>query len=207
MLFYRGVKEFVKDELSRIDHIETLQELSEAAIKIDNRVYKRKIEKKGIFTHYIRPSKNRYRDPIDLDTTSRREINATRSSRIKRQFREKLSDKERNRRRDERLCFGYGKPDHIARDCCSKLPSKQVNTITTKTLAATEQVELSEEELRARGIYRQIGLTESNVEYLDAKIERVGGIKEASSSSLSSSSSSESSYLPMKVVRPQEREI
>jgi hypothetical protein len=81
MLFYRGLKEFVKDELSRIDYIDTLQELSEAAIKIDNRAYKRRIEKKGIFTHYIRPSKNYYGDPIDLDTTSRKEINATRSSR------------------------------------------------------------------------------------------------------------------------------
>jgi hypothetical protein len=95
----------------------------------------------------------------------------------------------------------------MARDCRSKLPSKQVNATTTKTLAATERVELSEEELEARGIHRQIGLTESDVEYLDAEIKRVGGIKEASSSSLSSSSSSESSYLPMKVVRPQEGEI
>jgi hypothetical protein len=82
-----------------------------------------------------------------------------------------------------------------------------VNATTTKTLVATEQVELSEEELEARGIHRQIGLTESDVEYLDTEIERVGGTKEASSSFLSSSSSSESSYLPMKVVRPQEGEI
>jgi hypothetical protein len=82
-----------------------------------------------------------------------------------------------------------------------------VNAIITKTLVATKQVELSEEELEARGIHRQLGLNESDVEYLDAEIERVGGIKEAFSSSSSSSSSSESSYLPIKVVRPQEREI
>jgi cob(I)alamin adenosyltransferase len=82
-----------------------------------------------------------------------------------------------------------------------------MNATTIKTLVATEQVELSEEELEARGIHRQIRLTESDVEYLDAEIERVEGIKEASSSSSSSSGSSESSYLPMKVVRSQEREI
>jgi hypothetical protein len=95
----------------------------------------------------------------------------------------------------------------MARDYCSKLPSKHVNTIITKTLVATEQVELSEEELEARGIHRQIELTESDIEYLDTKIERIGGIEKAFSSFSSSSSSSESSYLPIKVVRPQEREI
>jgi hypothetical protein len=112
-----------------------------------------------------------------------------------------LFDKEINKRRDKRLCFGYRKPGHIARDCCSKLLSKQVNATTTKTLAATERVELSEEELEARRIHRQIGLTKSDIKYLDAEIKEVGGIKEAFSSFLSLSSSSESSYLSMKVVR------
>jgi hypothetical protein len=82
-----------------------------------------------------------------------------------------------------------------------------VNTIITKTLVATEQIELSEEELEARGIYRQIGLTESDVEYLDAKIERVGGTKKAFSFFSFLLSSSESSYLLIKAVRPQEGEI
>jgi hypothetical protein len=170
-------------------------------------VYKRKIKKKEIFTYYIQPSKNYYRDPIDLDTISRKEINATRSSRTKRQFREKLFDKERNRRRDEKLCFGYRKPGHIARDYRSKLSNKQVNTIITKTLVTIERVELSEEELEAQGIHRQIRLTESDIKYLDAEIERIEDTKEASSFFSSSSSSSESSYLLMNVVKSQKGEI
>jgi hypothetical protein len=59
-----------------------LGELLEAAIKINNRAYKRWLEKKGSYTYYIRPLKNRYGDPMDLSaTTTRRENNIIRKPR------------------------------------------------------------------------------------------------------------------------------
>ena len=44
-VFYTGLKDSVKDELTRIDRPEELQPLIELAIKIDNRNYERQIEK------------------------------------------------------------------------------------------------------------------------------------------------------------------
>jgi hypothetical protein len=115
MLFYKGLKEFVKDKLARVDYLDTLDKLAKAAVKIDNRAYKRRIEKKGVFIHYIRPSKNRYGDLIELDATRHREINAF--GKVNGKTRNKgVLDKEKKRRREERLYYEYRKPSYIARD-------------------------------------------------------------------------------------------
>ena len=45
--FYRGLKDAVKDELSRMERPETLAKLIEIAVKIDNRNYERTLERKG----------------------------------------------------------------------------------------------------------------------------------------------------------------
>jgi hypothetical protein len=121
ILFYKGLKEFVKDKLARVDHLDTLDKLAEAAVKIDNRAYKRRIEKKGVFIYYIRPSKNRYGDLMELDATRYREINAFGKVNGKTRNKE-VSDKEKKRRREERLYYECGKPSHIARDCKGKQP-------------------------------------------------------------------------------------
>jgi hypothetical protein len=75
-------------------------------------------------------------------------------------------------------------------------------------IAATIKVALSEEELEARRIYRQLGLLESDVRDLDDATARGRKEDEVSSSSLSSSSSdsSESSRPLAKEARPQEGE-
>ncbi|KAK7433421.1 hypothetical protein Landi51_13952, partial [Colletotrichum acutatum] len=45
--FYRGLKEEVKDELSRQDRPEELHEYIDMTVKIDNRLYERRLERKG----------------------------------------------------------------------------------------------------------------------------------------------------------------
>jgi hypothetical protein len=45
--YYQGLKDSVKDELSRSDDPEDLRELMTSAVKIDNRLYERSLERKG----------------------------------------------------------------------------------------------------------------------------------------------------------------
>jgi hypothetical protein len=75
-------------------------------------------------------------------------------------------------------------------------------------IAATIKVALSEEELEAREIYRQLGLSESDVRDLDSATVRGREEDEVSSSSSFSSSfdSSESSRLLAKEARLEEGE-
>jgi hypothetical protein len=59
----------VKDEIARSDVPETLNDLIVMAIKINNRHYKRAIERKGLYTgHWNRPKRKSYgSDLIELN--------------------------------------------------------------------------------------------------------------------------------------------
>jgi len=48
-LFYQGLKDNIKDELSRDERPDTLREMSETAIRIDTRIWERQLEQKGGF--------------------------------------------------------------------------------------------------------------------------------------------------------------
>jgi hypothetical protein len=43
--FYNGSQDFVKDEISRIDRLEDLAEIIETAVRINNRIYERQMER------------------------------------------------------------------------------------------------------------------------------------------------------------------
>jgi hypothetical protein len=75
-IFRRGLKENVKDELIRNSSIiDLLDILIRTAIDIDDKLYKRAIEKKhnfnprGTFRFNSGIKDNRSRDPIDLSAT------------------------------------------------------------------------------------------------------------------------------------------
>jgi hypothetical protein len=79
--YYRKLKDFVKDELAREEKPENLKELHELAVKIDNRLYERAMEKKGVYDHDFnqkqgfRGTRAQYKhdlgDPMELDATKR----------------------------------------------------------------------------------------------------------------------------------------
>jgi hypothetical protein len=47
--YYIGLNDFVKNELIRMDKPDNLQDIIESAVKINNRFYKRSLEKKGSY--------------------------------------------------------------------------------------------------------------------------------------------------------------
>jgi hypothetical protein len=101
--------------------IDNISDLIEEIVRIDNRFYKyardkqfnggysgrsyKKNEGRSRFTKKQYSREEIYGDPMELDIMSSRND---------------LSQEERNRRRDQKLCFEYGFPGYQARDCRKK---------------------------------------------------------------------------------------
>jgi hypothetical protein len=100
--FYVGLKDTVKDEVARSDKPDDLQELIALAVKIDNRMYERSLEKKGQYSqeHKRKQPYNKYHSPMQVDATVK----------VKRH----VSKEEMQKRRDKKLCFECGLPGHMA---------------------------------------------------------------------------------------------
>jgi hypothetical protein len=100
--FYQGLKDNIKDKLSRIDVPDNkdIDKLQERAIKINNQLYERVLEKKGL-RGYRNPRsiglESHQPEPMDLDALN-------------------ISPKELKRRRDRKLCFQCGKLGHLAKE-------------------------------------------------------------------------------------------
>jgi len=109
--YYRGLKDFIKDEMARSDRPDDLKDMIELSQKIDNRHYERKLEKGGhqpTWTSRKLKQKSHWPQPMELDAT------------FKPSGRPRNPNKERQLK--ERLCFNCNKPGHMARDC--KQPRK-----------------------------------------------------------------------------------
>jgi hypothetical protein len=203
-MFQCRLKTYLKEELARSGRVYNhLVMLIEDVVKLDNCLYEFRKEKRR--DEHRRDYRLRTKQ-VNATEQKVAEVNATYKKFLPRK--NQLSDKEKTRRREEGLCYECGKSGHLVRDCKSKLLSKQVNATTTKMIAVTIKVALSEEELEARRIYRQLGLSESDIRDLDNATARGREEDEVSSSfsSSSSSDSSESSRLPAKEARPEEGE-
>jgi hypothetical protein len=172
--FYKGLKEHVKDELARTEPADTLQELVESAIKIDNRAYERKLEKKGSYSHHMRPAKNRHNDPMDLDATQRRELKAVQKQTYKGQS-GKLSATDKKYRRENRLCFQCGKPGHIASFHHGK-GTKQLKAMEVKNISATRRVELDTNDSSGDEIRQAVRQIHGVIQELDEMTSEVSGI-------------------------------
>jgi hypothetical protein len=128
--YYRGLKDGVKDEMCRSDKPDDLKEMIDLAVKIDNRLYERNLEKRGHYDmgqkkgkHGKHPRHRDRGDPMDLDAMS--------------QKKRKPSKEEMDRRKRDGLCYDCGLPGHRAsshRSNGKKLKGgkKQANVIGRK---------------------------------------------------------------------------
>jgi hypothetical protein len=120
--YHRGLKDQIKLELARMGPIDNINDLIEESVRIDNRFYEysrdkqftnrgysgRSYKKNEGRPRYSKPQYNReqsYGDPMELDMMNSKN---------------NLSQEERNRRRNQKLCFECGFPGHQAKDCRKK---------------------------------------------------------------------------------------
>ncbi|KAF6805928.1 reverse transcriptase domain protein [Colletotrichum sojae] len=116
--FYQGLKEDVKDELARTDRPDELHLFIDMAVKIDNRLYERRLERKGHqpWTHKKSTTGRKYTPittatgyhsgPMDLSAAIRGNDNKTRNFKTYRGNKPWSNE-----------CFNCNKPGHIARNC------------------------------------------------------------------------------------------
>ena len=120
-MFQQRLKDNVKDKLMRDGaQANDLQTLIERTIDLDDRLYKRNMEKRyggnfqaqaGSYTGYYQCQSRgpvntlQYGDPIEIDATQRRK--------------EKIPRGQQNTKK-EKKCYSCGKTSHFAKNCCSK---------------------------------------------------------------------------------------
>jgi hypothetical protein len=108
--YYQGLKDSVKDEIAKEERPGTMAGLVQLAIRIDNRLYERALERRGFYGNGGASHKNNgYPTAMELDATSRDSKPGS-----------TLSPEERKRYMDNKLCFKCGKPRHMANRCGKK---------------------------------------------------------------------------------------
>jgi hypothetical protein len=139
--FYRGLKEGIKDEIARVGRPHTLKEMMDTALRIDNRLYERSLER-GSGTQFTSTTTTSTRSfggnksysnnssftprssPSTGTTTSTtytrqsfpsRNDRATSSLPINNKG--KLTSEEYQRRKDQDLCLYCGSKDHTVAKC------------------------------------------------------------------------------------------
>jgi hypothetical protein len=101
-MYYSGLKDTIKDELSRGEQPDTLSELIDKVITIDERLFERQMERTRPGTSYGARQSKPYYGPQPMD------LSATRGP---------LTKRDREHRMKNNLCLYCGKPGHRAREC------------------------------------------------------------------------------------------
>ena len=100
------MKDHIKDELAYVDKLDTLEELIELAIRIDGRLYKRQLERKGFGGWYVEQGRkdvswkqDYWLQPMELDAMTYKKFSN--------------STKKMEQHKKEKLCYIYRKPGHL----------------------------------------------------------------------------------------------
>lgn len=104
--FYLSLKEFIKDELTRVDEPNDIKELAEQATCFNKRFYERRLKKKEVFYYYQREKRS---DFMQLDATQKRALNKKQTLKKNKLLKEELA-----KRREKELCFKCRLLRHIA---------------------------------------------------------------------------------------------
>jgi hypothetical protein len=133
-IFYEGLKDGVKDEIVKIEWPKELTDMIEAAVKIDNRMWERKMEKQGNNSKFpAKKGKGKYSDPYGLqpmDIDSRR-----------------TSNEPNKQGKKTGKCYYCNKPGHFARECRKK-QAEQKNGKLGEQARVTKEAKTPEEQAR-----------------------------------------------------------
>ena len=141
--YYKGLKDFVKDKISRSERPSTLAAMIEKSVIIDNWAYKRSMEKSQ--KNYLPPKANKPRENTQYNnkpyySPQPMEIDATF---WKNQFQRGAKPQTRRNTRVWGNCYSCEKLGHFARDCWVPIKAfptkKKIYTATLKEPAPKEQ--------------------------------------------------------------------
>lgn len=126
--YYRGLKDNVKDIIARDPWPKTLQEMIELAIRVDNRLWERHVEKQN--KNYVpKPTqKTHTSQKAEQDKGDPMEIDQVQKKTQKRQW-----TKEEKERFEKRACLGCGEMGHFRKEC-PKPKEKKVKKVGAVTI-------------------------------------------------------------------------
>ena len=122
VIFYNSLKDGVKDKIAREDQPGIVEAFATKVARINERLYARKLEKKGISLNpqtKVDPKKNGTSndkgDPIEIDKVSNRKSQSLRKSHPQNQnlYRRKKFTLEQKQRFRDRVCLRYGEKGHF----------------------------------------------------------------------------------------------
>jgi hypothetical protein len=144
--YYEELSEAIKDKMIP-EPPSNFQELVNLSIQLDNRLYERRIEKAGWHSRYKGTggrhweTKNRgYGDPMNLDAMQEGKRHAPRD---RRERGGRPSDKEKERRKRENLCYNCGGSGHIARNC--EPGARSLHMMNEETDSVAKKADTTEE--------------------------------------------------------------
>jgi len=156
LAYYTGLKERVKDELARDERPENLDDLITEAVRIDNRLYERELERKGQQTRLWtsnRPNikkkvKETYHwDPMDIDhvkmTRKDRKPKYEKGQKWDNKKKEQKPKRqewsaEKKKRFEDRVCLGCGEKGHFVKECPTAKTS--INSLAISRVAVMRMV-------------------------------------------------------------------
>lgn len=160
--YYEGLKDRVKDEISRGERPELLEDMIALALRIDNRQFEREMEKKrqtpfSPFEHRRKAQTGHRRhqergEPMDLDRIEQARPSYAPKPNTRRVGKQGkpartygISPEERQKRYDSKSCLICGKEGHFARECKEKSkpenPGKRVAVIQSNREITGDEAE------------------------------------------------------------------
>jgi Retrotransposon gag protein len=134
--FYDGLKEPIKDELARTERPTELKTSIESAIRIDNRLYERRMERGETPRPSIPPPRGHSHGYATPATADNRRANPAKRAVFRPPF-QRLDEEQKEFRRRNNLCMYCGSADHALPSCpiCPRTTSGPRND--TRTADAT----------------------------------------------------------------------